>query len=329
MTGARGGGRARPVLLALVGALSSVACDRSASRPPAQAADSGSVPLRPSRPPSARSEPSSWERATGLTLVVPTVDGGMTTGALLRVDAVESTVPDTAGVGAEIGDGSVELFTRGGSAGLARVVVEPGVRDSTGCTQWPLARMLPNGSEMLPSWSVALAPDKVDAVALDSIEGMASRDSAQLAARVAKLASGLPDDTSATFRGLPFVVLRAWRSRGDSALLGPSAPFVVALLVRRVNQEDNPVEERLLLVADLPGGDLRGAVVGWSERAAGREEELVVAEPVLAYRLRGGDGGLRLLFARDDGVAMSAAVLARAPGGGWQVLWESAIAGCP
>jgi len=36
---------------------------------------------------------------------------------------------------------------------------------------------------------------------------------------------------------------------------------------------------------------------------------------------------VRLLFGRDDGVALGAAVLSRR-GGTWTVLWESAIAGC-
>ena len=92
------------------------------------------------------------------------------------------------------------------------------------------------------------------------------------------IASALPDDTSQTFRGLPFVVLRAYRARGlDTA-------FVVATLARRVNQEDSPKEERLVLVVDVMGEDARRWSVAWKERAAGREEELVVAEPLFAYR---------------------------------------------
>jgi hypothetical protein len=66
--------------------------------------------------------------------------------------------------------------------------------------------------------------------------------------------------------------------------------------------------------------------VGWHERAAGTEDELVVAEPLLAYRNTVSEQ-LRVLFGRDDGVALGAAVLTRSAGR-WQVLWESAVAGC-
>jgi hypothetical protein len=52
----------------------------------------------------------------------------------------------------------------------------------------------------------------------------------------------------------------------------------------------------------------------------------VVAEPLLAFRATGARD-VRLLFGRDDGVALGAAVLVRR-GGEWKVLWESAIAGC-
>jgi hypothetical protein len=139
----------------------------------------------------------------------------------------------------------------------------------------------------------------------------------------------LRDDTSSTFRGLPFVVLRAYRTRGlDTA-------FIVATLARRVNQEADPREERLVLVVDVVGDDARKWTVAWHERASGREEELVVAEPLLAFRTMvtataspaAATNEVRLLFGRDDGVALGAAVLARGTSG-WHVLWESAVAGC-
>jgi hypothetical protein len=142
----------------------------------------------------------------------------------------------------------------------------------------------------------------------------------RLAADLARLASGLRDDTSATFRGLPFVVLRAYRTRGlDTS-------FVVATLARRVNQEADPREERLVIVVDVVGDDARRWTVAWHERASGREDELVVAEPLMAFRANG-SGDVRLLFGRDDGIALGAAVLARGAAG-WHVLWESAVAGC-
>jgi hypothetical protein len=253
-------------------------------------------------------------------LVLPTVDGGMTAGSLLRPEATELTVGDTTGLGASLGNGEVELFSRSGRVGTAKLSVESAPRVEAGCTAWPIARLsLAEGSTSAP-WTAAFASGRVTAIALDSIEGLASRDSARMAVDLTRLASGLPNDTVATFRGLPFVVLRAWRTKGLDT------EFLVATLARRVNQEDAPREERLVVVIDQTGPDARKWTVAWHERASGSEDELVVAEPLLVFRT-GRSPDVHLLFGRDDGVALSAAVLTRGAAG-WRVQWESAVAGC-
>ena len=264
---------------------------------------------------------SGWDIENGPFIVLPTVDGGVTAGSLVRPEATELTVGDTTGIGRVSADGRLDLFSRSGKIGEARFSVDASGRVDPGCTAWPVARLV-GGPSGLPSvsWTAAFAAGRVDPIVLDSIEGMAARDSARFAASLTRIASALPDDTSRTFRGLPFVVLRAYRSRG----LNPS--FVVAILARRVNQEADPREERLVMVVDMKGDDPASWTVGWKERASGREDELIVAEPLLAYRISG-NPEIHLLFGRDDGVALSAAVLAR-DRNGWRVQWESAVAGC-
>jgi len=310
-------------LTCLVGvAVVGTACDR------ARSPDGGDSAARAER--GVRAEPaategtaSGWDMAAGPFVVLPTVDGGMVAGSLLLPDAADSSVGDTTGVGALVGDARVELFARGGRVSVARVAVELSPPGEAGCTAWPVARLAVDAGDAgvpVPPWTAAFAAGRVTPIPLDSIEGLAPRDSARLAADLTRLASRLPDDTSATFRALPFVVLRAWRSRGVDST------FVVALLARRVNQEDDPKEERLVLVVDAPGNEAATWRVGWHERASGHEDELVVAEPLLAFRATG-TADVRLLFGRDDGVALGAAVLARRAGA-WRVLWESAIAGC-
>lgn len=268
-----------------------------------------------------------WNADAGPFLILPTVDGGMTSGSFIRPGATDATVGDTVGVGRELDHTTVDLFARSGKIGTATVRVEKAVVTDSGCTAWPVARLSMESGGLKTAWSVAFATGRIVPVTLDSIEGFSPRDSARLAVDITRLASGLPDDTVATFQGLPFVVLRAWRSHGlDTG-------FVVATLARRVNQEDSPREERIVMVIDTHGADSRRWTVAWSERASGREDELVVAEPLLAYRMvsRKPDGALsnsvQLLFGRDDGVALSAAVLRR-DATGWHVQWESAIAGC-
>jgi hypothetical protein len=295
------------------------ACDRSSSAGGDDSAAGAAGTARSDRADVSASA-SGWDVAAGPFVVLPTVDGGMVAGSLLLPEAADSAVGDTTGIGALMGDGRLELFARGGRVSVARLSVESAPSTDVGCTAWPVARLAVDPGVTVQPWTAAFAAGRVTAIPLDSIEGMAPRDSAALAANLTRLASRLPDDSSATFRGLPFVVLRAWRAREtDSA-------FVVAVLARRVNQEDDPKEERIVMVVDALGTDVAAWRVGWHERASGHEEELVVAEPLLAFRATGARD-VRLLFGRDDGVALGAAVLARR-GGEWKVLWESAIAGC-
>ena len=295
------------------------ACDRSSSAG-GDDTTAGASGTRRADSAAAAVGTSGWDMAAGPFVVLPTVDGGMMAGSLLLPEATDSAVGDTTGVGALLGDGRLELFARGGRVSVAQLSVESAPPADAACTAWPVARLTVEAGVSVQPWTAAFAAGRVSAIPLDSIEGMAPRDSAALAANLTRLASRLPDDSSATFRGLPFVVLRAWRAREtDSA-------FVVAVLARRVNQEDDPKEERLVMVVDSLGTDVAAWRVGWHERASGNEEELVVAEPLLAFRATGARD-VRLLFGRDDGVALGAAVLSRR-GGEWQVLWESAIAGC-
>ena len=307
------------VVVGVMAWLTAVACE---SRPSASNPDSVSTAKGLDRADRVSTTVSSsgWDAGAGPFVVLPTVDGGLMAGSLLRSDATELTVGDTAGVGAASADGRIELFSRSGKVGMARLTVEGAPRVDEGCTAWPVARLAVDAGVTVAPWTAAFIAGRVTAIPLDSIEGLAPRDSARLASDLTRLASGLADDTSRTFRGLPFVVLRAWRTRGlDTA-------FVVAVLARRVNQEDDPKEERLVMVVDAIGDNAKLWTVAWHERAAGHEEELVVAEPLLAFR-NVGVPDVRLLFGRDDGVALGAAVLSRGKTG-WGVLWESAVAGC-
>ncbi|HEY0931165.1 MAG TPA: hypothetical protein VGE27_14690 [Gemmatimonas sp.] len=311
---------ARPAALLLtLFSAAFVACDRSRSASPDDStATSTGTTTGTDRDVAIAN--SGWDPSAGGLLVLPTVDGGMVAGSLLRPEATELTVADTAGIGAVMDDRRIELFARGGKIGTALLSVEAAPKTEPGCTAWPVARLAIDGGSVATPWTAAFMAGRVTPVPLDSIEGLAVRDSARLAADLTRLASGLPDDTSRTFRTLPYVVLRAWRtSSADSG-------FVVATLVRRVNQEDAPKEERLVIVVNTGSSDAATWNVAWHERAAGHEEELVVAEPLLAFRTaRSSD--LHLLFGRDDGVALGAAVLTR-KAGTWRVLWESAVAGC-
>ena len=312
----------RDVVRRLFVAVLGVACASCDRRPAAVATDSthSAVSAAPVESTTTPIVGSGWNADAGPYLVLPTVDGGLNAGSFLRPESTELTVGDTVGVGAAIGNGQIELFSRGGKITIAQMTLESAPKVEQGCTAWPVARLAVERGKSTAPWTAAFAAGRVASIALDSIEGLVPRDSARLAIDLTRLASGLRDDTIATFRGLPFVVLHAWRSKGLPT------EFVVATLARRVNQEDSPKEERLVIVVDQTGADPRQWTVAWHERASGHEDELVVAEPLLAFRLRRGND-VHLLFGRDDGVALGAAILTRGPNG-WRVLWESAVAGC-
>lgn len=296
-----------------------VACD-GADTQVAKDAPPGVVVGADSIAPPSDSVPTGWEAEAGELLILPGEEG-LLSGAVVRAAATDQTLGDTSGLRSALGDARIDLFTRGGAVGAARVRVELPSRVDAGCTAWPLARLSFDGAPATRPWTVAFLAGRIDAMALDSIESLPPRDSATLAAQMVRLASRLPDDTNPTFRARPYVVQRAWISRRDSQ------PLAVALLIRRVNQEDAPLEERLVLVLDRSSAERANPwQVGWHERASGTEDELIVAEPLLAYRVRG-ERDAHLLFGRDDGYALSATVLVRRSQR-WQVLWESAIAGC-
>ena len=153
-----------------------------------------------------------WNVAAGPFLVLPTVEGGHDAGSLLRPDANDSTVGDISGIPIGPDANRVELYSRGGLIGEAQLAIEKASNVEAGCTAWPVARLSAPGNSVARGWTAAFVKGYIKQVALDSIEGLAPKDSAALAANIARLASSLADDTVATFRGLRVVVLRAYRA---------------------------------------------------------------------------------------------------------------------
>jgi hypothetical protein len=190
------------------------------------------------------------------------------------------------------------------------------------CTGWPQARVLP-ATEPLSPWRVGFARGMARPLPLDSAFARAGPDSALLAAAVARLASGLPQDTASLYRGLPFVVRDV---RRFSPTDGVEA--LVADVVRRVNQEATQHMEHLLLVAERDAGrpDAPWAVA-YHERTAGPEETLEMSEVLAAVTL-GMSNRPTLVVARDSGDGMVYALVERVARGRWAVRWSSAYAGC-
>ena len=298
-----------------------VACDRT---PPASARKDTTVPVVP--PPETTAvvvpEVSTWDSTAGPALFVlgpSTQDAFIIAPRFTDTTAIDSLRIDLSALRTK----QVDLFSTGGRIGQARITgVARGVRTDS-CRAWPTARLdRPVSDSASHDWAVGFEDAHVTEWPVDSIAGLPAADSGRLAVDIARIASALPGDTTAAFRGLPFVVMEAWRTRGSD-----TPPLVVALVVRNVNQEANPRQERILLVAER---DTSTTAVRYTpryfERVTG-EEETIETTDVLAMVLVGNDRRPALVVARDAGNGSSFALIERIDGG-WQRRWASVYAGC-
>jgi hypothetical protein len=269
--------------------------------------------------------PSTYDRRLGALLLVPLLDDatGTLASVLSPLQPLELPLSDTTAIAERVGDGVVQLYARHGVV-AERVLSEVGLSSSAGCAMWPVARLVQRGGDSATSvprgWLVGLPAGVAQPVALDSIESLPVRDSALLAAALARLASALPEDSNSAFRGLPFRVTQTYRTRSLTE------PFVLNELVRRVPQEDRPLEERRFVLVSTPTSDPRGWSIAWHERVAGREEEVIASEPVAVVQLPA-SGVVSVYIRRDDGTGTALALLQRV-NGRWRVRWESQVAEC-
>jgi hypothetical protein len=169
-------------------------------------------------------------------------------------------------------------------------------------------------------WSVGFLGGVVAPIAMDSVTGMTSADSAAAVALAARLASALPNDSSGRFSGLPFTVRDLWRFNV------PGREVVVATIGRQINQEASPLAERTLLIAerDSAGGDY--STVYW-ERSQGNEET-VEGRDVLAAAMLGANRTPTLVITRDYGDATAFSFIQREANGRWRPKWTSARRHC-
>ena len=241
-------------------------------------------------------------------------------------DYSDSTVPDTLQLDASTlrGD-SVSLVSRGGI--VDRVpVISAGSKEWAGdeCVEWPTATLGVGGDTTRSAgWTVGFVDQHVSAVALDSLGGMSGTDSARLAADVTRLASALPDDTSRTFRGIPFSVRYAYRFQPVAGM-----EAVVADLVRRLNQEASPLEQHTLLIAERSTATPDAAFrVAYHERTGGLEEAIETTDVLAAVRLTS-PAHVELFVLREGQDTNAYALLERQPDGSWRVRWTSVHTGC-
>lgn len=211
----------------------------------------------------------------------------------------------------------VDLFGPAGSAGQSTIVVSSQKSSGQACLAWPVARLTPHPNA---SWRVGFLEGKAAAIKLDSISGMTSADSLMTTTELARVASAANANGDPAFQGLPFIVQKGYRfSSGELSVL-------VGDIVRKINQEANPREEHLLLIAERssPGGHY---VVAYQSRSAGSEDAVRTAAVLAAVRfVQPAKPALVVSFQYDDGGQVG--LIERTGDHQWRITWRSAYTGC-
>ncbi len=265
---------------------------------------------------------SGWETGFGPLLLVA---GPQQEASAIFPNFSDSTLTDTTTFDVSIlGGMRIDLLSRAGLVGHGRLQSVPSRARDDGCVAWPEATVtITDSVATRSSWTVAFAAGRVTPLALDSIESQSGADSARLTAEVSRLASLVPDDTAASFRGIPYFVREVRRFR-----VAPDTHVLIANVTRRINQEANPREEQVLVVAER-AGSRPGAryTLAYHERVSGPEEAIESTDVLAVVTLAPGAGPAIVLI-RDYGDGSAYALITRAPGGGWRLSWNSAYAGC-
>ena len=267
--------------------------------------------------------PSTWDTSAGPIMFVR---GNTTAEAYVIFPSITDSTPaaDVHFDSALSRNATVELFQHSGGGEVAHVgALGGGEWDANQCIEWPAAKVQARTTgDSTTGWTVAFLKGRAKALPLDSIETMAHADSAQLAATITRLVSTVPNDTARTFRGIPYSVRTAYRFTPV-----PGVEAVVADVVRKLNQEANPLEEHTLVIGERPAGSNAPYRLAYREVTAGSDETLESSD-VLAAVAIGSPPHVDLVLARDGYESNAYALLERQSDGKWRLRWMSAHTGC-
>ena len=286
-----------------------VACERS-KHVPVTESTLPATGVMPQAPPTPSAPP--WDAELGPMLLV----GGDSpeTASLLSPDSAADTSAKMAGT-------RVTLLGRGGETQTATLqhlapVAEGGC---AGLATWTISAP---GASLSPWAFGVVSSESARTIAMDSVESFSQVDSANLAAQVTRLASALGREGANRFSGLPYTVHSLWRFT-----VAPNAHVLAANLIRRLNQEASPLEERTLLIAESDSAR-GGYSTAYSERSQGPEETVESRDFIAAARL-GPDARPVIVIARDYDDAVAYSVLEREGSSRWRLRWTSRRVRCP
>jgi hypothetical protein len=212
---------------------------------------------------------------------------------------------------------SFDLVARNGVTGTGRL--ESRAQATTlECLSWPSVTLQLDSQRV---WEIGFRRGMVTGLPLDSLEGMSSADSSFVTTELARLASTLPAAIDPAFQGLPFSVRKAYRSSVARS------SFIVADIVRKINEEANPREEHLLLIAERSESDPSRYQTVFESRAAGSEDLVRTSDILAAIRfVNGGRTAVIVSFEYENGSRV--VLIERSAPYSWRQTWRSAYAGC-
>jgi hypothetical protein len=190
--------------------------------------------------------------------------------------------------------------------------------DDPECIEWPSARIERDSSSAM--WTLAVTRGSASGVPFTPFDALGTADSSAVIVELRRLASALPGDTNATFRGLPITVRDAARAK-----LTDSVTTIVAEVSRRVGQEAQPLEERVAFIAERVGTDPTWRV-RWHQRVDGLEETIEATHLVGVVALA--DRQHVLVLQRESARGLRFELFVRSVDGAWERRWTGAWSGC-
>lgn len=238
--------------------------------------------------------------------------------AVVLPDITDSTIASVQGNSAPVTGLVFDLFGKGGRVERLTPVAPVRLAETQQeCYAWPLAAVHAADS----GWRIGFASGHVQAIKLDSIETMASTDSAALAAALAQTAATLAIASDPIFRRLPFRVRSAYTFRLDSI------DVVIADVVRSVNEEANPRLEHLLIIGERPVGITSKYRAAYYSRTAGAEETTQATEVLAVVQIGSSKRPAVVVnIEYDDGRKLG--LIERTAPGQWHSIWRSAYTDC-
>ena len=296
--------------LLLIGVIEACTRDKKPS------ADTTAVSPTPANLPAVPFVNTGWQDSiSGPALILPVTDNSAAVSIVLPM-MNDSILSHDSTVSADSLRGTtIDLFDRSGPAGSAHLSSRAQSSPAEGCLAWPVLSLREPTAK---PWQVGFKAGAALSIPLDSLETATSSDSVSITTELARLASALPASNDPAFQGLPFSVRKAYRAK-QGILIGD--------IVRKINEEANPREEHLLLIAEPNPSDRAHYVTVFHSRAAGSEEAVRTSDILAVVQfVRNKRVALVVSFGYENG--NRAALIERVSNRYWKVTWRSAYTGC-